>query len=35
MHEAMAATLDTVIGEIEAIQEGARKNGNGLRPRGR
>ncbi len=33
MHEAMAATLDTVIGEIDSIQEEARRNGNVRRPR--
>ena len=33
MHEAMAATLDTVIGEIKQIQRDARENGNTTRPR--
>ena len=33
MHEAMAATLDTVCAEIRAIQEDARRNGVKQRPR--
>jgi xylulose-5-phosphate/fructose-6-phosphate phosphoketolase len=33
MHQQMAATLDTVIGEIRAIQENARSNGRVERPR--
>jgi xylulose-5-phosphate/fructose-6-phosphate phosphoketolase len=33
MHQAMAATLDTIIAEIKAIQHGARRNGDTLRPR--
>jgi xylulose-5-phosphate/fructose-6-phosphate phosphoketolase len=33
MHEAMAATLDTICAEIKAIQDDARKNGVTLRPR--
>jgi len=33
MHEAMAATLDTVVDEIKRIQHEARVNGNTMRPR--
>jgi len=33
MHEAMAATLDSVCAEIEAIQDDARRNGVSRRPR--
>ena len=33
MHQAMAATLDTVMSEIKAIQHGARSNGDTSRPR--
>jgi xylulose-5-phosphate/fructose-6-phosphate phosphoketolase len=33
MHEAMAATLDTVVEEIKRIQHEARVNGNTMRPR--
>ncbi len=33
MHQAMAATLDTVIGEIKDIQRAARANGSTERPR--
>ena len=33
MHQAMAATLDTVIEQIRAIQHDARKNGEARRPR--
>ncbi|WP_126455037.1 phosphoketolase [Sulfuriflexus mobilis] len=32
MHQKMAATLDTIIGEIKAIQHGARVTGNRQRP---
>ena len=32
MHQTMAATLDTIIGEIKAIQKEARENGNQARP---
>lgn len=33
MHEAMAATLDTVVEQIKKVQEDARANGNLTRPR--
>jgi xylulose-5-phosphate/fructose-6-phosphate phosphoketolase len=33
MHEAMAATLDTVVGQIKQIQRDARSHGNSVRPR--
>ena len=33
MHEAMAATLDTVVAQIKAIQRDAREHGNRERPR--
>jgi xylulose-5-phosphate/fructose-6-phosphate phosphoketolase len=33
MHEAMAATLDTVVGQIKQIQRDARTHGNSVRPR--
>jgi xylulose-5-phosphate/fructose-6-phosphate phosphoketolase len=33
MHQQMAETLDTVIGEIKRIQENARSNGSTVRPR--
>src|SRR5471032_2656151 len=33
MHEAMAATLDIAVGQIKAIQESARVQGNLVRPR--
>ena len=33
MHQAMAATMDTVMAEISAIQHGARSNGDTARPR--
>ncbi|MGB9330531.1 MAG: phosphoketolase family protein, partial [Steroidobacteraceae bacterium] len=33
MHEAMAATLDTVVGRIKQIQRDARSHGNSVRPR--
>jgi len=33
MHEAMAATLDTVVGQIKQIQRDARSHGNSARPR--
>ncbi|MBX2981432.1 MAG: phosphoketolase family protein [Flavobacteriales bacterium] len=33
MHEAMAATLDTAVGRIKAIQEKARATGDATRPR--
>jgi xylulose-5-phosphate/fructose-6-phosphate phosphoketolase len=33
MHEAMAATLDTVVGQIKLIQRDARSHGNSVRPR--
>ncbi len=32
MHQTMAATLDTIVGEIKAIQKEARENGNQTRP---
>ena len=32
MHELMATTMDTVIGQIKAIQHDARTNGNAVRP---
>ena len=33
MHEAMAATLDTVVGQIKQIQQDARSHSNSVRPR--
>jgi xylulose-5-phosphate/fructose-6-phosphate phosphoketolase len=33
MHEAMAATLDTVVGQIKQLQRDARSHGNSVRPR--